>query len=93
MRRQAPPRRTLFSLTRHDHRLVRTFAASLGAALLLLLLPGTLLCAHAQEERTPPPPEQPPNVLWISLEDLSLRLGAYGDEVARTGSSTRSRSA
>lgn len=25
-----------------------------------------------------------PNVVWISAEDLSLRLGAYGDSVART---------
>jgi arylsulfatase A-like enzyme len=25
-----------------------------------------------------------PNILWISVEDLSLRLGCYGDELART---------
>ncbi|AHG88240.1 sulfatase [Gemmatirosa kalamazoonensis] len=25
-----------------------------------------------------------PNILWISTEDLSLRVGAYGDRVART---------
>jgi arylsulfatase A-like enzyme len=25
-----------------------------------------------------------PNILWISTEDLSLRVGAYGDKVART---------
>lgn len=25
-----------------------------------------------------------PNVVWVSVEDLSLRLGAYGDSVART---------
>jgi arylsulfatase A-like enzyme len=27
---------------------------------------------------------EPPNVLWISVEDISPRLGAYGDSVART---------
>lgn len=27
---------------------------------------------------------RPPNILWISTEDLSPRIGAYGDEVART---------
>src|SRR5947208_2491286 len=25
-----------------------------------------------------------PNILWISTEDLSPRIGAYGDRVART---------
>jgi len=25
-----------------------------------------------------------PNVLWLSMEDVSLRFGAYGDDVART---------
>ena len=28
-------------------------------------------------------PERP-NILWISTEDLSPRIGTYGDEVART---------
>src|SRR5690606_16633059 len=27
---------------------------------------------------------RPPNILWISTEDLSPRIGAYGDQVART---------
>ena len=25
-----------------------------------------------------------PNIVWISTEDMSLHLGAYGDKVART---------
>lgn len=29
-------------------------------------------------------PLSPPNILWISCEDMSPRLGCYGDEVART---------
>lgn len=30
------------------------------------------------------PGQDRPNIVWISAEDLSPRLGAYGDEVART---------
>jgi N-sulfoglucosamine sulfohydrolase len=30
------------------------------------------------------PAATPPNILWISVEDLSPRLGAYGDAVAQT---------
>lgn len=48
------------------------------ALLPLLLLFGTATPASAQ----PQPPL--PNILWISAEDLSPRLGAYGDPVART---------
>lgn len=36
---------------------------------------------RAAQDRTAPPP---PNILWISAEDLSPRLGAYGDSLART---------
>lgn len=32
------------------------------------------------QERIP----APPNILWISVEDLSPRLGAYGDDLGRT---------
>lgn len=31
-----------------------------------------------------PDRETPQNIVWISIEDLSLRLGAYGDSIART---------
>lgn len=31
-----------------------------------------------------PASADPPNILWLSAEDLSPRLGAYGDPVART---------
>jgi N-sulfoglucosamine sulfohydrolase len=32
----------------------------------------------------PGPPRTRPNIVWISNEDMSPRLGAYGDAVART---------
>ena len=32
----------------------------------------------------PPDPAAPPNVLWVTCEDLSPRLGCYGDALART---------
>ncbi|HYE98815.1 MAG TPA: sulfatase, partial [Planctomycetota bacterium] len=46
-----------------------------------LQLAGLLLagCAHA-----PPPPGDRPNILWITVEDMSPALGAYGDAFART---------
>ena len=49
---------------------------ALLAFLSLIAAPGTGL---AQQE--PPPP---PNILWLSAEDLSPRLGSYGDDTART---------
>ncbi|WP_148092002.1 sulfatase-like hydrolase/transferase, partial [Paenibacillus sp. 598K] len=29
-------------------------------------------------------PSTKPNILWISLEDVSPRFGCYGDSLART---------
>jgi N-sulfoglucosamine sulfohydrolase len=50
-------------------------------AIALILLVELSAPAEAQQGPTADPP---PNILWISAEDLSPRLGAYGDPVART---------
>lgn len=50
-------------------------------ALLLLLLPAATAAAAGQASA---PPAARPNIVWISNEDMSPRLGAYGDRVART---------
>jgi N-sulfoglucosamine sulfohydrolase len=46
---------------------------------ILALIAGTGAAAAAQDAR----PSRP-NILWISNEDMSPRLGAYGDTLART---------
>ena len=38
----------------------------------------------AATAQTPAPPSSRPNIVWISNEDMSPRLGAYGDRLART---------
>jgi N-sulfoglucosamine sulfohydrolase len=48
--------------------------AALGAAAALV----------AMSVQPPAPPRTRPNIVWISNEDMSPRLGAYGDPVART---------
>ncbi|ARA94664.1 sulfatase [Rhodothermaceae bacterium RA] len=48
-----------------------------------LVLGGLFLCA-ACRSGSPDPALPPPNIVWISAEDLSPRLGAYGDTLART---------
>lgn len=56
-------------------------------ALLTLTLAAALtltLGAAAAAAQSPPAAGRRPNILWISNEDMSLRLGAYGDPVART---------
>jgi N-sulfoglucosamine sulfohydrolase len=50
----------------------------LGATVLLLLCGARPLVAQGAIQ----PPR--PNILWISNEDMSPRLGAYGDPLART---------
>ena len=52
--------------------------AVLRAALAAIAIPAT--AGDAVEAQAP----RPPNILWISTEDLSPRIGAYGDPVART---------
>lgn len=47
---------------------------------LVLLVPVGTRAQPASEAELP----SPPNILWISAEDLSPRLGAYGDDLART---------
>ena len=45
-----------------------------------------LLMAGGVIAQQPPPPasSRPPNIIWISNEDMSPHLGAYGDRLART---------
>ncbi|HET9466821.1 MAG TPA: sulfatase-like hydrolase/transferase [Vicinamibacterales bacterium] len=47
-----------------------------------------LLCfagsVAAQQQPAPAQPTSRPNILWISNEDMSPHLGAYGDTLART---------
>lgn len=52
----------------------------------MALLCWVLLPRLATAQQGPPPggPPAAPNILWISAEDLSPRLGAYGDTLART---------
>jgi arylsulfatase A-like enzyme len=50
-----------------------------GAILLAFLLLGGTIGSAAQEAS----PARP-NIVWISAEDLSLRIGSYGDPLART---------
>jgi N-sulfoglucosamine sulfohydrolase len=48
----------------------------------LLLLAALLLAAHGP--RVEAQTRSRPNILWISNEDMSPRIGPYGDRVART---------
>jgi N-sulfoglucosamine sulfohydrolase len=50
-------------------------------AIALLTVLGAPFAASGQTAAGPPPR---PNIVWISNEDMSPRLGAYGDRVART---------
>jgi N-sulfoglucosamine sulfohydrolase len=58
---------------------LRVVALALAAVVLSPAAVGTI--AGPQTAPTPPPR---PNILWISNEDMSPRLGAYGDRLART---------
>lgn len=46
----------------------------------LLVIPGSLTFIHANDEIV----ASPPNILWITTEDLSPHLGCYGDLLAKT---------
>lgn len=50
---------------------------------LILALAG---CGSGPSGESPSPADWPerPNVVWISVEDMNARLGAYGDSLART---------
>ena len=72
------------------HRTGRILAALLlctvsGGALSAALRPGSRLdLSVGQASAAPATPRPRPNIVWISNEDMSPRLGAYGDAVART---------
>ena len=51
-----------------------------AALVVLVTLAGRPSVTSAQGAAAP----RHPNILWISTEDLSPRIGAYGDRVART---------
>src|SRR5688572_16585148 len=54
-------------------------------AAVFALVAGSIISAwRAPQQSAPPPAASPPNIVWISNEDMSPRLGAYGDRIART---------
>jgi N-sulfoglucosamine sulfohydrolase len=53
------------------------------AAALMLVVPRVALTAGPAAQAVAPPPRRP-NIVWISNEDMSPRLGVYGDTLART---------
>jgi len=59
----------------------RARVLTVALALTLLAVAG-MSSAAAQSRATVGPPR--PNIVWISNEDMSPRLGAYGDPLART---------
>ena len=59
--------------------LAAMFALAAGVA-----LTGAETRSPAQTSQTPAAPARRPNIVWISNEDMSPRLGVYGDAIART---------
>lgn len=55
---------------------IRLFVDYPTTCLALVLITGLTGCAEA--------PEPPPNILWITVEDMSPRLGVYGDTLSST---------
>jgi N-sulfoglucosamine sulfohydrolase len=55
---------------------------TLTAVLVAVLLPAANVFASPHRPASQAPPR--PNIVWISNEDMSPRLGAYGDSLART---------
>jgi arylsulfatase A-like enzyme len=49
-----------------------------------LLVGAAVAVAQSAGGQPPTQPRQRPNIVWISNEDMSPRLGAYGDRLART---------
>jgi arylsulfatase A-like enzyme len=64
---------------------LKFLVALLAVAALTQVGPG----APVTRESQPPRASKRPNILWISNEDMSPRLGAYGDRLARTPSLDR----
>lgn len=72
--------------------LSRLLPKPLGFFLVLLIgmLPLACELSSAEEptaqvpKELPEPLEEQPNIVWISVEDMSARIGAYGDSLART---------
>jgi len=58
--------------------------SSITISLALALTAGAVITATAAGAQGAPAAVRHPNILWISTEDLSPRIGAYGDKVART---------
>jgi N-sulfoglucosamine sulfohydrolase len=59
-------------------------AIAAAAALVVLAMPARVLAqGGASASRAGAVPKRP-NIVWISNEDMSPRLGAYGDRLART---------
>ena len=55
-----------------------------GVLTAFALIIATGIAPAARDQSVQPAPAQRPNIVWISTEDLSPRLGAYGDNHART---------
>ena len=58
--------------------------AVLAASLVLAATVTASAAGSGPASQTAASPPRRPNILWISNEDMSLRLGAYGDLTART---------
>jgi N-sulfoglucosamine sulfohydrolase len=58
--------------------------ATVAATLVLTTTVGLTARDHRTAAQRPDRPQARPNIIWISNEDMSPRLGAYGDTIART---------
>jgi N-sulfoglucosamine sulfohydrolase len=61
-------------------RLIAPITAALAVTTVVSLIAGD----STPTAQTTAPPQRRPNIVWISNEDMSPRLGAYGDALART---------
>jgi arylsulfatase A-like enzyme len=62
---------------------MRRIARRLAGLLGLVAVVGTSVASEGRRPAQPTPARRP-NIVWISNEDMSPRLGAYGDRLART---------
>jgi N-sulfoglucosamine sulfohydrolase len=58
--------------------------AAILVTLTLAAVIGLTAVSTNPSTQTPAPAQRRPNIIWISNEDMSPRLGAYGDTIART---------